>query len=155
MKSTEMEEVLAGCELFKGLDQSEIKSIANICRVTTFDKGALVYQQGDFGENIYIIAKGQVVLERTLNMGLREGRVVIATLGKGRVFGCWSTLLDEPHIMMLRTFCQTPTTILVLKGAQLRKGMVSDTRFGFNVMERLCFLLRERIQSAYGAMEKM
>jgi hypothetical protein len=33
--------------------------------------------------------------------------------------------------------------------------MVSDARFGFNVMERLCFLLRERIQSAYGAMEKM
>ena len=155
MKSAEIEEVLAGCELFKGLDQSEIKSIANICRVTTFDKGALVYQQGDFGENIYIIAKGQVVLERTLNMGPREGRVIIATLGKGRVFGCWSTLLDEPHIMMLRTFCQTPATILVLKGAELREGMISDTCFGFNVMEKLCFLLRERIQSAYGAMEKM
>ncbi len=155
MKSIEIEEVLAGCELFKGLDQSEIKNIADICRVTAFDKGGLVYQQGDFGENIYIIAKGQVVLERTLNMGSREGRVVIATLGKGRVFGCWSTLLDEPHIMMLRTFCQTPATILVLNGAELRKGMVSDTRFGFNVMEKLCFLLRERIQSAYGAMEKM
>jgi CRP-like cAMP-binding protein len=155
MKSAEIEEVLAGCELFKGLDQSEIKNIAKICRVNTFDTGALVYQQGDFGENIYIIAKGQVVLERTVDMGSREGRVIIATLGKGRVFGCWSTLLNEPHIMMLRTFCQTPTTILVLNGAELREGMMSDTRLGFNVMEKLCLLLRERIQSAYGAMEKM
>ena len=155
MKSAEIEEVLAGCELFKGLDQSEIKNIAKISRVNTFDKGALVYQQGDFGENIYIIAKGRVVLERTVDMGPREGRVIIATLGKGRVFGCWSTLLDEPHIMMLRTFCQTPATILVLNGAELREGMISDTRLGFSVMEKLCFLLRERIQSAYGAMEKM
>jgi hypothetical protein len=81
--------------------------------------------------------------------------VIIATLGKGRVFGCWSTLLGEPHIMMLRIFCQTPATILVLNGAQLRESMISDARFGFNVMEKLCFLLRERIQSAYGAMEKM
>jgi CRP/FNR family cyclic AMP-dependent transcriptional regulator len=155
MKSAEIEEILAGCELFKGLGQTEIRNIAEICQVNTYDKGALVYQQGDFGENIYIIANGQVVLERTIDMGSREGRVVIATLGRGRVFGCWSTLLNEAHIMMLRTFCQTPATILVLKGAELRKGMVSDTRFGFNVMEKLCFLLRERIQSAYGAMEKM
>jgi CRP/FNR family cyclic AMP-dependent transcriptional regulator len=155
MESAEIEEVLASCELFKGLDQTEIRNIAKICQVNTYDKGALVYQQGDFGESIYIIANGQVVLERTIDMGSREGRVVIATLGRGRVFGCWSTLLDEAHIMMLRTFCQTPATILVLKGAELRKGMVSDPRFGFNVMERLCFLLRERIQSAYGAMEKM
>ena len=155
MKSTEIEEVLAGCELFKGLDPNEIKNIAKICRVNTYDKGALVYQQGDFGETIYIIAKGQVILEKTLDMGSREGRVVIATLGRGRVFGCWSTLLDEPHIMMLRTFCQAPATILLLKGAELREDMISDTRFGFNVMEKLCCLLRERIQSAYGAMEKM
>ena len=155
MESAEIEEILASCELFKGLGQSEIRNIAKICRVNTYDEGALVYQQGDFGEIIYIIANGQVVLEKTIDMDSREGRVVIATLGRGRVFGCWSTLLDEPHIMMLRTFCQTPATILVLKGAELRKGMVSDARFGFNVMEKLCFLLRERIQSAYGAMEKM
>ncbi len=155
MESAEIEEILASCELFKGLGPSEIRNIAKICQVNTYDKGALVYQQGDFGENIYIIANGQVVLEKTVDMVSREGRVVIATLGRGRVFGCWSTLLDEAHIMMLRTFCQTPATILVLNGAELRKDMVSDTRFGFNVMERLCFLLRERIQSAYGAMEKM
>ncbi len=155
MKAAEIEEVLAGCELFKGLDQGEIENIAKICQVNTFETGALVYQQGDFGENIYIIAKGQVVLERTVDMGSREGRVIIATLGKGRVFGCWSTLLDEPQIMMRRTFCQTPTTILVLNGAELREDMISDTRLGFNIMEKLCLLLRERIQSAYGAMEKM
>ena len=155
MKSAEIEAVLAGCELFKGLGQGEIQNIAQICQVNTFDKGALVYQQGDFGENIYIIAKGQVVLERTVDMGSREGRVSIATLGRGRVFGCWSTLLEEPHIMMLKTICQTPATILVLNGAELRKDMINNTRFGFNVMEKLCLLLRERIQSAYGAMEKM
>ena len=130
MESAEIEEILASCELFKGLGKSEIRNIAKICRVNTYDKGALVYQQGDFGEIIYIIANGQVVLEKTVDMDTREGRVVIATLGRGRVFGCWSTLLDEPHIMMLRTFCQAPATILLLKGAELREDMINDTSFG-------------------------
>ncbi|UCD81664.1 MAG: cyclic nucleotide-binding domain-containing protein [Desulfobacterales bacterium] len=155
MEPSGIEEALADCELFKGLERGEIQSIAGICRVAAYEKGQLIYQQGDFGEQLYIIADGQVVLERTMNIGPREGRVVIATLGKGRVFGCWSTLLNEPHIMMLKTYCQMPTTILVLKGAELRALMTRDTRFGFNVMEKLCLLLRERIQAAYGAMEKI
>jgi signal-transduction protein with cAMP-binding, CBS, and nucleotidyltransferase domain len=155
MVPIEIEQALAGCELFKGLDQSEIQNIAGICRVAAYEKEDLIYQQGDFGEHLYIIARGQVVLERSVDMGARKGQVVIATLGKGRVFGCWSTLLNEPHIMMLRTFCQTPATILILEGAKLRDLMTRDARFGFNVMEKLCLLLRERIQSAYGAMEKI
>ena len=155
MESAGIDQALANGELFKGLEQDEIRMISNICQVNTYEAGELVYQQGDFGEYLYIIAEGQVVLERTMNIGSRKGRVVIATLGKGRVFGCWSTLLDAPHIMMLTTFCQKPAKIILLKGADLRELMLRDTRFGFNVMQRLCLLLRDRIEAAYGAMEKI
>jgi CRP-like cAMP-binding protein len=88
-------------------------------------------------------------------MGAREGRVSIDTLGRGRVFGCWSTLLDKPHSMMLRTYCETETTILRFRGTELRRLMLEAHQFGFNIIERLCLLLRERIQTAYGAMEKI
>lgn len=155
MEPVDINQALAGCELFKTLDPSEIGIIANICRIKTYEAGECVYQQGDFGEYLYIISEGRVILERTMNIGSREGRVVIATLGKGRVFGCWSTLLGESHIMMLTTFCQKPSKIIEVKGAELRELMLHDTRFGFNVMERLCFLLRDRIEAAYGAMEKI
>ena len=33
--------------------------------------------------------------------------------------------------------------------------MLSDERLGFRLMEKFCYLLRERIQAAYGAMEKI
>ena len=155
MESTDIYQALASCELFKGLEQSEISIIANICQVKNYEAGESVYQQGDFGEYLYIIAEGHVVLERTMNIGSRQGQVVLATLGKGRVFGCWGTLLDEPHVMMLTTFCQKPSKIILLKGAELRELMLSNTRLGFNVMEKLCFLLRDRIEAAYGAMEKI
>ena len=155
MESADIYQALISCELFKGLEQSEINIIADICEVKTYDAGEHVYQQGDFGGYIYIIAEGHVILERTMKIGSREGRVVIATLGKGRVFGCWSTLLDASHVMMLTTFCQKPSKIILLKGAKLRELMLSNSGFGFNVMERLCFLLRDRIETAYGAMEKI
>lgn len=155
MKPADIEQTLAGCEIFKGLDSDEIRTIANICQVKNYEIGDVVYQQGDFGEYLYIIAEGQVVLERTMNIGAREGKVVLAILGKGRVFGCWSTLLNESHIMMLTPHCQKPSKIIVLQGSELRNLMTRDAQFGFNVMEKLCLLLRDRIQAAYGAMEKI
>ena len=80
---------------------------------------------------------------------------MIESLGKGRVLGCWSTLLDAPHVLMSSANCQRPTTVLAVRGAQLRQLMTSKTDFGFNILEKLCFLLRDRIQAAYGAMEKI
>ena len=138
IKPIDIQQTLPNCELFKGLEESEIKMIAEICQVKT-----------------YIIAEGRITLERTMNTVSREGRVVITILGKGRVFGCWSTILDEPHNMLLTTFCQKPAKIIILKGGDLRGLMIRDTQFGFNILERLCFLLRDRVQAAYGAMEKI
>ena len=94
-------------------------------------------------------------LERTMDMRSREGRVIIAILGKGRVFGCWSTLLDEPHTLMSSAASEKDTRLLVMKGSDLRDMMVQNIEFGFSILERLCFLLRNRIQDAYGALEKI
>ncbi len=33
--------------------------------------------------------------------------------------------------------------------------MMDNSKLGFNILERLCFLLRDRLQAAYGAMEKI
>ena len=88
-------------------------------------------------------------------VGHHKSCVTIAILGKGKVLGCWSTLLDEPHLLMSSATCQRASTVLVIKGADIRNLMISHTQFGFDVLEKLCFVLRDRIQAAYGAMEKI
>jgi CRP-like cAMP-binding protein len=121
----------------------------------TYKTGEYLFRQGDFGDNLYVIAEGHVFLERDTDLGTRKGGVIIAMLGKGRAFGCWSTLLDEPHNLMSSATCQKPTKVLVMNGEDLRQMMLENSRLGFRVLERLCFLLRDRIQGAYGAMEKV
>ena len=155
MNRTEMEEALGNCEFFKWLENHEISKIADLCRMQSHAQGEYVFQQGDLGEHLYVIAKGQVFLERTVDLGTRTGKVVIETLGTGRVLGCWSTLLDKPHILMSSAVCQTSTEIISFNGSDLRQIMVGNAEFGFNILERLCLLLRNRIQAAYGAMERI
>ncbi len=155
MKNDEITQILQDSKFFRDMAFEDIQSVASLCRVASYKAGECIFKQGDYGEYLCIIAQGQIHLERSMNVGDRKGRVLIDTLGKGRTLGCWSALLGEPHIMMSSAICQKPTTVMVLTGRDLRQMMKEKTSFGFNIMERLCFLLRDRIQAAYGAMDRI
>jgi CRP-like cAMP-binding protein len=155
MDDVSIEEVLAGCEFFKEFEEEEIESISAICRMESFEAGDSLFRQGDFGKDLYVIAEGQVFLERATDLGGRKGSVVISMLGKGRVCGCWSSLLNDAHHLMSSAVCQKVTRVVVVEGDKLRRMMQRDNAFGFGVLEKLCFLLRDRIQGAYGALEKI
>ncbi len=155
MESRQIAQILSDSEFFTGFGDEEIRKIAFICEVMTADAGSCLFRQGDVGEDLFIVADGKVDLERSIDMGQRKGKVIIDTMGKGRMLGCWSTLLDKPHILMSTAICQRPSTLLVLKGLNLRALMSNNFELGFNVLERLGLLLRDRIQAAYGALDKI
>jgi len=155
MTKSDIEKVLRESKFFKDFEDAFIQKISVLGKIHTLNSGDHVFRQGDFGEHIYIILDGYVSLERHTNLGHRSGRVVIDMLGKGRFLGCWSTILDEPHVLMSSAFCQKPTRVVSIRGADLREIMLQDPNLGFSVMERLCLLLRDRIQAAYGALEKI
>jgi CRP/FNR family cyclic AMP-dependent transcriptional regulator len=155
MNHSEIEKALESSELFRGLEKSDVQKISCLCQEEVYEPGQYVFRQGDFGDRICIIADGKVYLERDVDVGTRKGSVVIGILGRGRVFGCWSTILNAPHNLMSSACCRGPTKIVSMKGSDLRELMMSSTLLGFNILEQLCFLLRDRIQSMYGAMEKI
>ena len=147
--------ILESCELFNRLERNDIEKVAGLCQERDYEAREYLFRQGDFGEYLYIIAEGHIVLERAIALGAKEGSVSIGILGNGRVAGCWSVLLGEPHHHMSSAICKKSTHVLVMRGSELRRMMLSNLHFGFSVLERLCISLRERIQGAYGAMEKI
>ena len=155
MDRLEIIRFLESCEVFKGIQKESIQEIANLCRMETYGAGDHIFRQGNLGDRIYIVTEGHVFLERSVDLGTRKGSASIGMLSKGRVFGCWSTLLDEQHALMSSAVCRKLTKVLVIKGPDLRQMMLDDTEFGFSVLERLCFLLRDRLKGAYEAMENI
>jgi CRP-like cAMP-binding protein len=155
MDQIEIVPALECCELFNGLEKSDIEKIAGLCQVETYKPGEYIFRQGELGECLYIIAEGHVFLERSIDLGPRKGNAVISILGKGSVLGCWSTLLDEPHNLMASATCQRGTTVVVMRGAELRDMMLKNIGLGINVFRKLCYILRDRLQGAFGAMEKI
>jgi CRP-like cAMP-binding protein len=155
MDASDIKRSLEKCKFFKGISEKELNHLIPLCKAQQFKAGEPIFQQGDFGEHVYVVVDGQVFLERNIDLGTRKGAVTIDTLGKGRLLGCWSTLLDEAHVLMSSAVCQKPTRVLIINGADLRAVMMAEPQLGLMMMERLCFLLRDRIQAAYGALEKI
>lgn len=146
---------IEGCPFFQNLDRAHVEAVADLCTTATYAPGQFVFNQGETGEKLYIVAEGRVYLERALDLGERQGRAVIDTLCRGRLFGCWGTLLGESHRLLSSASCQTQTITVEFKGADLRALMMREMPFGIIMLERVCFLLRDRIQHAYGALERM
>lgn len=155
MEIETMISVLQDSRFFRNMAPPDIGRVASLCRKVEYDQGSYIFQQGNFGEHLYTIVDGLIHLERRVNLGHRKGNILIDTLGKGRTLGCWSALLGESHILMSSASVQKPTTVLQVAGRDLRIMMTENFAFGFNMMERLCFLLSERIQAAYGAMDRI
>jgi CRP-like cAMP-binding protein len=150
-----MYQALESSEFFGCLEQKDIEKIAALCREETFQPGQMIFRQGATGDALYIIAEGQVALERTVDLGTRKGTVIIGILGKGRAFGCWSTLLGKSHSFLSSASCQKPTKAVFFNGTEIRALMLSNPALGCSILERLCFFLRDRLQSVYGAMERL
>lgn len=155
MDRSEILEALESSEFFRGLDKKDLEKIAGLCREETFEPGQTIFLQGETGDRIYIVTEGQIALERTVDLGTRKGNIVIGTVGKGRALGCWSTLLGKPHHFLSSALCRKQTKAVSFNGSEIRSLMLSNHALGFCLLERLCFILRDRMQSVYGAMERI
>lgn len=155
MDRARMAEALAGCGFFEGLEQGDLAEVAKLCRHRELGAGEAVFRQGEVGEHLYVVCEGKVCLERTKDLGGRDGFVVLGVLGRGNAFGSWATLLGEEHTLMSTAVCQSPTKLIAIHGPELREVMRAHRAFGFAVLERLCFLLRGRLLNVISAMERL
>ena len=102
MNQSEIEQALEHCEFFERLEKSDISKIAGLCQVNTYEGGEYVFQQGDYGEYIYVVVQGRLHLVRDVDLGARKGEVVIEALGQGQGAGLLVNAAGSaphPHVL--------------------------------------------------------
>jgi hypothetical protein len=63
--------------------------------------------------------------------------------------------LGESHCLLSSALCTRKTEVIAIEGPVLREELRKNLPAGFKVMERLAYLLRDRLSGVYGAMEKL
>ena len=112
----------------------------------TFDAGAVIFEEGDAGDVLFVIQSGEVELTR---LGLM-GRQAVARLACGDFFGEMSVVVREPRTA--RAVAVTDCRLLELDGATLEAMCVERPEIAIRIIRRLTDRLidSERRLSALG-----
>lgn len=87
-------EQLRKVELFAGLSEEALQTVAKVATEESHALGTKVFQHGDPGDKLYLILEGKVRISREVH-GM--GEEALAVLGPGKIFGEMALLDDAPR----------------------------------------------------------
>ena len=159
METDEVIKTLRKCELFGKLSEKELLSIANLGSIKKYEAGEIIYEQCVLGTKLYVLSKGQASLYRRIDLGnARTADAAVYVLreeAQRRLMGGWCTLLGEQHVQMCTARCDKPSKIVSLDCSDLREIITTHPNMRLMILEKLVLILRDRIESSYGAMEAL
>ena len=138
-------DVLRKLPLFKNLNETECRQIAEICRQVSFQPGDCVLKCGDESQNLWVLLEGRcdVVKPRSADDPHREG-LRLNTLEPFAIFGEMSFFHQAPH--SANVVAQTPLVLLCIHRRDyedlIRDGAWGAYKLAFNAVEILAERLR-------------
>ncbi|MFA5984603.1 MAG: Crp/Fnr family transcriptional regulator [Methylococcaceae bacterium] len=141
----ETADILKCNELFKDLEESELKLIADLTSKKTVAKNAIVLSEGDTSDSMYIIKEGQV----NVTLANEDGdEFILSTLHPGDNFGELSLLDDDPRSANIIAIekCE----FIVLNKADFFRLLQQNPTISISVIKYLCRKIRAVTSCAQG-----
>ncbi|RPJ10910.1 MAG: hypothetical protein EHM36_02515 [Deltaproteobacteria bacterium] len=139
-------QALAKIPLFSGLSPQEFQFLLRHVKATAFPKDAFICKEGDKGDSLGIICRGEIAISRELEKGRERA---IGHLREGEVFGEFGFFMDERRHATLRA--TTECEVLEIP----REGIEEVIRTFPRVKEVLQGLFRERVLDTFFALSPL
>ena len=126
-------------ELFKGLVEPELESVAQNVEIKRYANGSLLFAQDSPRENIYLIFEGEVVLYKKTPWGKEER---LAFFGQFDFLGEGSLNDDAPHSTTAKT--ATDATIMLIH----RNFFAKNGNIALKVFSNIARVISRRMRHA-------
>ncbi|AGL02250.1 SLC13 family permease [Desulfoscipio gibsoniae] len=138
--------------LFSGLDRMNLAKLVPVVEEVHYKTGDILFQQGEFGDSLYILARGKVKVFLEEGSQTRE----LAVLGERECFGEMSLLTGEPRSAGI----QAVTDVVVLRLSKdnfdelLRNQNSLAVQFAGILARRLAQVNKEQANKKKGSEEQ-
>ena len=122
-------------DLFIGLSPDELVKIMSMGQTEAAQKGTVIFKKGLTSRKMYVILEGEV--------DIKDGDKLIATLGKGEMFGEMGLLSGEPR--NATAFARESSSFFILTEQSLRRLFTKRVAIVLlmNIIRKLSDRLRE------------
>ena len=132
-------------DLFRGMNKGFVKEVFDLTTKESFEKGDVLFSEGDDANQFYILLKGRI------RLGTRETGQVVHTVSRpGEAFG-WSSLVGR-DVYSASAECLIPTKLIRIDRDEFQRILEKDPTNGLAFFKRLAGALGERLISSYGAL---
>jgi CRP-like cAMP-binding protein len=138
MKSADTAQLLRNLPLFEALDDRELKELVAVAVPRSFEKGEVIFQEGQFGEVMYVVRSGRVLIKREHSGGRT---IALTELGPGSLFGELAVLDGEVRSATVE--CTEPTQVVALTAPDVRRVLTRNPEIAMKVIVSLSRMLRE------------
>jgi CRP/FNR family transcriptional regulator, cyclic AMP receptor protein len=134
----ETAELLARLEVFSALEDRELREVAQLAVPRSYERGEVIFREGDTGDTCYVIRSGSVSVMREH----QDGRVIaLAELRAGAMFGELSMFGGETRSATVETL--EPTRAVALLAADFQRLLRSHPEIAVKMLNALADRLRE------------
>ena len=141
-------EMLAKLELFEGLPEEALRSIAAFCDPVSFEPHRTIFAMGQPADRTYLLLEGKVQLALHAT-ALSKSATVTYLETTGQTFG-WSAVIGSGYYTSAAQ-AVTPVRAIVFRGRELMQYLTQNPVAGFVVMQRVAQVMSQRL----GAMRKL
>jgi len=124
--------------MFEGLDDDDLGSLAKNLVEKKLEAGEMIFNQGDTGTELYIVAEGHVNIHLP---GEASRRVSLKDIARGEYFGELALFDDKPR--SASALATTDATLLVLARAKLEAYLEQRPRAAMAILRTMSERLRE------------
>jgi CRP-like cAMP-binding protein len=134
--------------LFSIFKPEQLKGIARIAEEGTFERGEIIFQEGEPAEEIFILLRGSVELYFTVEVEYRpelRKELFFDVIKPGEAFGI--TALIQPNHLTATARVAHPSHVIRIDGGELLAVCEQDEEAAFLLMERVAQAAMERLRS--------
>jgi CRP-like cAMP-binding protein len=139
--ATQLSEVV----VFQGLDKPQLESILGISSMQQFERGDVIFTEGDPGEELYLILNGKIRISRHLS-GVGVGEEALAILGPGQAFGEMAVIEDDV-VRSATATAHGACSMLVIRKKAFQRLLRDNHDLAYTVLSNVVKLLSSRLRT--------
>jgi CRP/FNR family transcriptional regulator, cyclic AMP receptor protein len=139
--TTQLSEVV----IFHGLDKAQLESILGISSMQQFDRGTVIFKEGDPGEELYLILNGKVRISRHLS-GVGVGEEALAILEPSQAFGEMAVIEDDV-VRSATATAHGPCSMLLIRKKAFQRLLRDNHDLAYIILSNVVKLLSSRLRT--------
>jgi CRP-like cAMP-binding protein len=144
-------DALSKVDLFSDLSNDQLDRISSVCKYVDFNKGELLFREGDRAVNFYILLEGKAVIQ--IQLSSRPTTVSVGVINQPNQSLGWSCIVP-PYFYTASALCEEDCRFIEVEGEGFVDILQRDPDAGIVVFMRIAEVISGRLRNSRAVLLK-